>query len=134
MYEDINIVFVYGTLKKGFPANKYLSNSSFIGTANSTEEYSIYANYMFPAMLEIPSKLGVFGELYIIDPDDRKKVDEYEGVAFNLYELKQINLSKISLSENYLHLESCIKSNELPVKAYIYRGNLREFVKIDFWP
>ncbi len=133
MEDENKIIFVYGTLKRGYAANRYLSNSIFLGNAVTSRKYSIYSNYLYPAMIEENSERGVSGELYSVSPEDKIKTDEYEGVYFNLYELQQISVLSASLSEEFSYYVGDIESGAKPVFAYIYKGNLEEFIKIESW-
>jgi len=72
-------VFVYGTLKKGYPNHRYLENSDFMG--NATINGTLLDIGSFPALL--PKKEGdnsqVIGEVYGIDNETLANLDSLEG-------------------------------------------------------
>lgn len=79
--KKVNRVFVYGTLKKGFYFhNEYLGGdkSNPCGTAKTTKDFSLYTDGM-PHMIREPSETGVKGELYEVDNDVLKRLDDLEG-------------------------------------------------------
>jgi gamma-glutamylcyclotransferase (GGCT)/AIG2-like uncharacterized protein YtfP len=129
-----NLAFVYGTLKKNFIANHYLSNSVYLGQAITTNDYSLYKCFFYPAMILEPSAGGVHGEIYEVNKEDKLQIDEYEGVQFNLYKCLPIKFVKINLLPEYMDIQNKIDANSLSVSAYIYQGSLKDFEKTDFWP
>jgi pyruvate carboxylase len=73
-------IFVYGTLRKGFPLHKYLSDKArFIGKGTIRGRLYDLGNY--PGVL--PSEAGeVQGELYELEDGSKhlNKLDEIEGL------------------------------------------------------
>lgn len=132
--ENENLFFVYGTLKRNFTGNRYLANSSYLGEAVTTDEYSLYRSFFYPAMILEPSSLGVHGEIFRVSDSDKVLVDEYEGVEFNLYKCLPIQISKLNLLDQYRDLVSAIMNGSSLVHAYIYQGKLAGFEKTDYWP
>ena len=79
--KKINRVFFYGTLKRGhYFHDEYLGGdkSEFVGPALTTKDYSLYIDGM-PHMIEESSETGVKGELYNVDSDVLKRLDDLEG-------------------------------------------------------
>ncbi|WP_102959836.1 gamma-glutamylcyclotransferase family protein [Mangrovicella endophytica] len=78
-------VFVYGTLKRGFPFYEQgLAGARFLGTAQTVEPYPmlIAGDIYGPVMLDRPGEgLRVHGELYDVDEADMPTLDALEGVG-----------------------------------------------------
>lgn len=86
------IVFVYGTLKKGFNNEPLLSDQKFLGKAVLADEnfkmYEVEGYYKFPALVECKDGNGykIFGEVYEVDDACLASLDRLEGVDHGLYE------------------------------------------------
>jgi gamma-glutamylaminecyclotransferase len=78
-------VFIYGTLKRGFPLHdKGLSGAHFLGEVETEQPYPLYiAGDIFgPMMLDHPGEgLRVRGELYAIEEERLTLLDELECVG-----------------------------------------------------
>lgn len=76
-------VFIYGTLMKNMRNNYLLDDSKYIGDAYILD-YALYAISWFPG---IKRKDGykVYGEIYEINEETKKRLDYYEGVDSGLY-------------------------------------------------
>lgn len=77
----INRIFIYGTLKQGkYFHDRYLGDgkSDFLGKGVASKEYSLYIDGL-PHMIREPSETGVKGELYNVDGEVLKSLDELEG-------------------------------------------------------
>jgi gamma-glutamylcyclotransferase (GGCT)/AIG2-like uncharacterized protein YtfP len=95
------ILFVYGTLKQG-DCRASAITGRFIGTAKTSEDFTLYSCGAFPAMVlaEESTKTGVIGELYEVDEsllDNR--LDDIEGVPF-LYDRGTVQIESIEFSES----------------------------------
>lgn len=76
-----HIVFVYGTLKKGFPNNRLLNKSKLLTEA--CYPGNMYDIVYFPGVKFYDSEknLGdIHGELWEVDDDTLVRLDELEGV------------------------------------------------------
>jgi len=104
-----------------------LESSYFIGDAVTKPNYQLYSCGSFPALISGSNKVS--GELYGISDFTKMQLDSYEGVHDDFYFLDKIKLEKIILHsfDNYNILEK-------PIYAYIYKGSLNGFRKIDEWP
>ncbi|WP_062115049.1 gamma-glutamylcyclotransferase family protein [Aureimonas sp. AU40] len=78
-------IFVYGTLKRGFPFHPLgLDGASFLGAVETLEPYPllIAGSFFGPMMLDRPGEgLRVRGELYRVEPGRLPKLDELEDVG-----------------------------------------------------
>lgn len=75
------LVFVYGTLKKGFYFHEsYLGETKgkFRGQARTNRNYSLYVDAL-PHLVFEGSDNGVKGELYEVDSEILKSLDDLEG-------------------------------------------------------
>ena len=107
-------IFVYGTLKRGRRANYLLANSRFLGEG-SIEGYDMYLVVDFPAIVK--GKGIVKGEVYEIDEETLKELDNYEGFPL-LYDrvLESVNL---------------YNGKEIEAYVYVYRNDTSELSKMD---
>lgn len=80
-------VFVYGTLKRGFGLNGYLSKSKFLGEC-VINGFDMHTLRHFPAITQGKGK--VHGEVYEVDEETLKLLDYIEGVP-TLYIREEIN-------------------------------------------
>lgn len=71
-------VFVYGTLKKGFPAHSLLKDSKFITKYITSNEFSMYDMGYYPAVTH-GGNTAITGEIYDVNAEILKEIDRYEG-------------------------------------------------------
>ncbi|NTW50920.1 MAG: gamma-glutamylcyclotransferase [Chlorobiales bacterium] len=92
-----HLVFVYGTLMKGYGNHRLMENATFLGYAETLEKYRMtYTSY--PMLTEEPL-VQIKGELYEVSEEDLLgPLDELEGVP-HLYERKEI---QVKTTENIL--------------------------------
>jgi len=96
------ILFVYGTLKKGFSLHSYLKDSIFLGKGY-INGYDMFLISWYPGIVKGKGK--VFGEVYKINERTLKEIDKIEDGYERVKE-------KVYL-ENGKSLEAFV---------YIYRG------------
>ena len=70
-------VFVYGTLKQGYPNNPLLEGSEFLGEAVTVLTYKMVET-SFPVIMPDPSGKPVAGEIYAVDDATLARLDELE--------------------------------------------------------
>jgi len=78
------LVFVYGTLKRGFPNHDLLRRARAAGEARTRERFplAVVGSWFVPALLDRPGEGHcVRGELYAVDPPTLAALDELEGVG-----------------------------------------------------
>jgi gamma-glutamylcyclotransferase (GGCT)/AIG2-like uncharacterized protein YtfP len=99
-------IFVYGTLRMGSTANHLLRNARAVQTGLSLKGFAMYSYGPYPFV--IPSSHPqdfIIGDLYEIQEDQLKILDEYEGGEYKraiIPELKcYIYLKKDGKPENY---------------------------------
>lgn len=78
-------VFVYGTLKRGFPFFELgLADADFLGAVQTIQPYPMYiaADFYGPMMLDRPGEgLQITGELYDVEPAAMDRLDELESIG-----------------------------------------------------
>jgi gamma-glutamylcyclotransferase (GGCT)/AIG2-like uncharacterized protein YtfP len=75
------LLFVYGTLKSGQPANHHLSGAKLVGPAVTASKYRLYDMGWHPAMVRDDAQgLAVEGEVWDVPADLVPALDEYESV------------------------------------------------------
>lgn len=76
-------LFVYGTLKKGFANDRYLTEAGLLGEYRTLRPYPLVVMppWHVPCLFERPGRGHVVhGELYIIDDAIMRHTDELEGI------------------------------------------------------
>lgn len=77
--KKINLVAVYGSLRKSMHNHHILMNSKFIGTFDSEPIYTMYSvGGSYPAIIEGGST-SVLMEIYQVDEAVQKRLDQLEG-------------------------------------------------------
>ncbi len=72
------LVFVYGTLKKGFSNHRLLSGAEFVAAAQTLEKFAMYSTGT-PIVLKEEAVSPIFGELYRVDEKILAALDSLEG-------------------------------------------------------
>lgn len=109
-------VFVYGTLRKGGSNEHYLNGASCISDRCWTYGELHDTGFGYPAIKQHPS-FKVFGEIYEIDDEQLKLVDELEdyeeGGENNLYD----------------RIKTTVYTNEGEEEVFVYLGRNQLFEK-----
>ena len=102
------LLFLYGTLKRGYSNHAYLAGQEFLGEARTPPGFQLYDLNGYPGMVveSAPPAEGVSGEVWRIDPPTLEQLDQLEGLAEGLYRRERVPL----LPPFHDH----------PVEAYIY--------------
>jgi gamma-glutamylcyclotransferase (GGCT)/AIG2-like uncharacterized protein YtfP len=77
-------VFVYGTLKSGFPNHYLLEGCEFFGRAVTVPTYKMIENG-FPVIIPDPDGRRLAGEIYVVDDETLARLDrlEREGSSYD---------------------------------------------------
>ena len=88
------LVFVYGTLKRGFWNNYLLKEAEFLGEGTTLEKFKLYT-VGFPYALSDGEGLPLRGEVYEVEEETLKRLDALEGYP-NHYKRK---LTEVKLDD-----------------------------------
>lgn len=123
------ILFVYGTLKRGFSRNSALQNQIYLGTAKTTPEYSMFNLGGYPGLLntklaeqnQVESKDIIYGEIYEVSDECLVTLDKIECTNVNLFErlfvdLQDLNFYRLPLSKAAW---DCVEQKK--AQAYLYK-------------
>ncbi len=74
-------LFVYGTLKQGFPRNNVLADSTYIGKAVMVDRFNLFQSpaIEYPILYRSRDKSSINGELYEVDEEKLALLDRIEG-------------------------------------------------------
>ena len=106
---DKHMVFVYGTLKRGFSNNRLISGSKFVGEARTEGKFALYESGI-PFVIEDEQVSQISGEVYEVDEKTLAQLDRLEGHP-NWYCRKMVNISVNNKDPDEL---------EKIIKAWIY--------------
>lgn len=90
MTEKKHRVFVYGTLKRGIGNHHLLADSQFIGNAYTVDTFKMYS-VGFPIIMPDDDGFAVYGEVYDVDDDTLKRLDNLEAEG-TMYDRQKINV------------------------------------------
>lgn len=99
---DNFLVFVYGTLKRGFPNSQHMPSSiSYVGTARTKVSFPLVVDSEMgvPYLLSLPNHPGahsVHGELYIVDKEALISLDHFEGLDSGFYVRDTVEVVSLS--------------------------------------
>lgn len=87
------LLFVYGTLKRGCSNHRHLADQTYIGPARTPPGFRLYDLGGYPAIVAKPDDAeGVLGEVWSVDDNALRRLDEFEGVHEGLYRRAPIAL------------------------------------------
>lgn len=95
-------LFVYGSLKRGFRHHTVLAGATFERAAWTAPGYRLVRHGEYPALTrERGGEHRVSGELYLVEPEDVPRLDEFEEVP-HLYQRELILLEDGSHAHAYV--------------------------------
>lgn len=104
-----SVIFVYGSLKRGYALHELLEHQRYLGNAESVPCGRLFDLGSYPGLVAEESGYGVRGELYEVTEECLAALDEVEGVGEGLYERSRIELAapnEAILAEAYFYLLS----------------------------
>lgn len=105
------LIFVYGTLKRGFCRSHHLTDQFFLEKASTVPGYIIYDCGEYPGLvIDAAEGVSIQGELWSVDERGVAILDEVEGVSENWFSRQQIELQHPAVSET--------------VQAYYFQGDV----------
>ncbi len=82
----MKLVFVYGTLKRGFANHNFLAGQAFLGDAVTGPGYALYDLGDYPGMVARAGSAGaITGEVWSVDAACLAQLDALEGTAEEMY-------------------------------------------------
>ncbi|MCA9082400.1 MAG: gamma-glutamylcyclotransferase [Planctomycetaceae bacterium] len=104
------LLFVYGSLKRGFNLHHLLAGAEFVQDALTLPRYRLFDCGEYPALVPSPDHgYSIAGEVYRVTLEQLRILDEAEGVEEGLYTRSQVQLLG-RLSERYVHGYEYLKS------------------------
>ena len=105
------LVFVYGTLKRGYRLHHHLADQSFVCEAETVSQYRLVKLGWYPGLVRSATNQGVCvqGEVWNITDECLVVLDAVEEVDSGLYERGPIQLMQMF---------------ESPVHAWFYLGDI----------
>lgn len=125
---EMNTIFVYGTLKRGFCREEYLANQTFLGQAMTKPLYGLVDCGDYPGLLQLDDLAhqrlakSIHGELYEVDELCKRILDRVEDVDGGLYRFDKIQIE--SITPNRVGL---MNKNGPPIFAYFYAKDATGF-------
>lgn len=118
----MNLVFVYGSLKKGFGNHRLLEKSECV--AKGTIAGRLYSLGSYPGLKDAVDE-RVHGEVYSVDDETLKSLDWLEGHP-KMYERKEV----------WVQLpEATGEDDAVQAWTYFYNGNVdnRHYIRSGVW-
>lgn len=82
----MTLIFVYGTLKRGFSNHPFLAGQTFLGDGTTAPGFALFELDEYPGMVALAGNpAGVSGEVWSVDDECLACLDELEGTAEGLY-------------------------------------------------
>ena len=118
--ENLEAVFVYGTLKNGYTNHTVIAgpHTEYIGEFHTNPKYGLIDLGPYPAMVYGPHR--VKGEAYFVSPTTLERLDLLEGVDRGLYRRRRIP----------------IMNGDVSISAWVYTYNgiaNQETVLLEEW-
>lgn len=107
--EQPRLLFVYGTLKRGFGNHHLLAHSAFVGECRTAGHYRLVVFAGYPALVG-DGDVAIHGELYSVDARTLENLDVFEG---NAYLRAAVSLADGRQAEGYL-LVSALLDRAVP--------------------
>jgi gamma-glutamylcyclotransferase (GGCT)/AIG2-like uncharacterized protein YtfP len=121
------LVFVYGTLKRGGSNHDFMLGQSFRGEARTPPGFRLVDLGQYPGLLPYPDdRDGVSGEVWCVDHSALTRLDELEGVNEGLYRRECIQLQPPFADETvhtYLYAWSTTGLPHIPGGTWVIRGS-----------
>jgi gamma-glutamylaminecyclotransferase len=116
----VMLVFVYGTLRRGYHNHTYMKGAEFVGPAQTSNKYSLYVDYessdqQLPRVKLEPQQTTIKGELFRISSfDELDKLEEHPHVYCREQHTFQLSNGEIHNAQMYIYVGDDIKSRIVP--------------------
>ena len=101
-----SLVFVYGSLKRGFCNHYFLRGQGFLGEARTQPVYRLLSFSAYPGMIEADKGSSIRGEVWEVDAACKEALDQLEGVNRGHY--------------NCVTARLLAPFDKLPILTYLY--------------
>ena len=104
--ENRQLLFIYGTLKRGHSRAASLIGQQFLGEARTLARYRLFDCGSYPGLVESDDGLEINGEVWSVDQSCLKQLDVIEAVEQGLYRRGAVELQSAydSQVESYFYL------------------------------
>ena len=110
------LIFVYGTLKRGFCRSHHLAAQTFLAEAVTCPHYVMYDCGEYPGLVvDVEEGVSIQGELWSVDKKGIALLDQVEGLAENWFSREPVELITPTVDR--------------PVQAYYFQGNITCLVR-----
>lgn len=111
------LLFVYGTLKQGFPNHYLMQGAYFIGTGHTVQKFAMY-KHVVPYVVKGEPVSCIHGEVYSIHHSILETLDLFEGnPVWNYREIVDV-----ILNTNASHLSAWMYFNDTPIGELVESG------------
>ena len=122
----MDLIFVYGTLKRGHQNHSYLADEEFIGEGNICG-FQLVCLGEYPVIIEDDGQMTkVEGELYSVSPSTMTRLDILEGDEYDKIDVD------VNIGETTINASTYIASGTL-LEA-LQRGRQHRFFNSPSWP
>lgn len=127
MTTEQHLIFVYGTLRKGYWNHKFIENSTFLGKGYTVSDKFVMRAVSYPFVSDavgndIRNSTKIFGELYAVTDAVFKDLDRLEGYP-RFYDRRQV---EVEIRGNGTEV-AWMYINNKPSGRIIASGNYEEF-------
>ena len=104
--QNKQLLFIYGTLKRGQSRAGNLEGQQFLGEARTLAQYRLFDCGSYPGLVKREDGLEIVGEVWSVDRVCLRQLDRVEGVEAGLYRRGTIELQAPldSQVESYFYL------------------------------
>lgn len=88
------LLFVYGSLKRGKENHRFLAAQTFVTAARAAPGYRLYELDGYPGMIRDGAQPDfVTGEIWVVTEECLRELDAFEGVDVGLYRRERVTLA-----------------------------------------
>lgn len=114
-----HLVFVYGSLKRGFGNHFVLGDSTYKGTLVTRDNFTMYSFDAFPAIKKDTHGLPILGELFEVSDKILKDLDTLEGHP-TFYKRQPLALSDGQVVHGYVYVDDICSQKIINPENGIY--------------
>lgn len=88
------LIFVYGSLKRGYRLHRLLAGQEFLGAAQTASQYRMFDLGEYPGLTESDDGVSVTGEVYRVTAECLLMLDDVEDVGAGMYARRRVCLAQ----------------------------------------